>query len=219
MQNSPLSIRPFHKMDRSAIYDILYQTGYMGEDLTGRGLFDDKELFGDLFCRDYLRYETEGCLVALIDGEIIGYLLGSADTARQERLFMQSGYVRARLRLELSTGRRYPETARTARRMLETIRNAAREPRTELYRKYPAHLHINVKPGWQRRGAGSRLLATFEEQMRGQEVAGIHIETSDRNHKAVPFYQRHGYHELQRERDSIWPDAPDAMAILLAKEL
>ena len=214
-----LSIRPVERMDRNAIYDILYHTGYMGDDLSGRSIFDDKALFGDMFCRDYLRYEPESCFVAVTNGEIIGYIIGTSDTARTRRIFMRHGYVRARLRLELSTGIKYPYTARTARAMLKSIRQSARAPHSELYARYPAHLHINVKSGHQRHGAGSRLLTIFEEHIRSLGVGGIHLETSDRNFMALPFYQRHGYRELERRRDSFWPDEPDAMTVMMAKEL
>jgi len=42
-------IRNYRRRDRAAVEEITYRTGYQGEDLTGRGFFDDKRLLFLMF--------------------------------------------------------------------------------------------------------------------------------------------------------------------------
>ena len=52
-------IRPYQSKDRQGVIEVLYRTGYMGED--AKDYFDDKYLFGLLFGIYYLDYEPENC--------------------------------------------------------------------------------------------------------------------------------------------------------------
>ncbi|PWC36344.1 GNAT family N-acetyltransferase [Azospirillum sp. TSO35-2] len=57
---------------------------------------------------------------------------------------------------------------------------------------YPAHFHINVRPGWRDHGLGRRLIDRFVEDCAADRLPGVHLVTAvfARN---VDFYQRAGF--------------------------
>ncbi len=63
---------------------------------------------------------------------------------------------------------------------------------------YPAHFHVNVRPGWRDHGVGRALVERFAEDCRADGLPGLHLVTGvfARN---VVFYQRAGFTDaLQR---------------------
>jgi len=60
-----VTVRPYQEQDRVAIEEIVYRTGYNGEDLTRRHYIDDKRLFFLIFAAYYVWYESEHCFVAV----------------------------------------------------------------------------------------------------------------------------------------------------------
>ena len=57
---------------------------------------------------------------------------------------------------------------------------------------------IDVAPGRQRNGIGSRLLAAAEVRMRSANCNRVKLETAVDNVAAQKFYERHGYAVVQR---------------------
>lgn len=213
------AIRPIQISDEPAVIDICYRTGYMGEDLTGSGRFDDRRLFGLLFALYYVYYEAKSCYVAIGDGtgEQAGYLLGTADSALQARRFSRRMIWRIAARALLYSIWRYPESFKTLLHFNRVQRTMP--PLHDLYKDYPAHLHINMAPGYQRRGMGSMLIERFEESMRSRGACGVHLVTSERNTKALSFYERHGYSVIRELSPGLWPDAPGVKGLVFAKRL
>lgn len=73
---------------------------------------------------------------------------------------------------------------------------ARRIPKYEVFADhfaaYPAHFHVNVRPGWREHGLGRRLVDRFAEDCRADGLPGVHLVTAvfARN---VEFYQRAGF--------------------------
>jgi GNAT superfamily N-acetyltransferase len=59
-------------------------------------------------------------------------------------------------------------------------------------RAYPSHFHINVKPGFQGRGVGRRLLTCFVKLCATSGSSGIHVVTGAES-PAVLFYEACGF--------------------------
>ena len=187
-------IRNFVKQDEAGILNVCYHTGFLGEDLQDKNVFNDIKLFGYLFCIYYLRYEMENCFVAedTNTNKVVGYIIGTMNSKKQKRLFLVRMSGRILLRVLAYTWWKYPETFKT---ILFFIKNGSstRHPRS-LLNEYPAHLHINTLAKYQHMGIGSNLLKEFEKQAKESHVIGIHLETTDMNFKAVPFgAKRHMY--------------------------
>jgi ribosomal protein S18 acetylase RimI-like enzyme len=176
--------------------EITYRTGYQGEDLTGKGFFDDKRLFFLIFIYYYPRYEPQHCFVAVDTrtDAVVGFICGTPDTVRQRARFLKKVVPRIALRALLYTTWRYPRTLKTLLGMLKLWREIKDdESAATIQAAYPAHLHIDLHAEYQSMGVGTRLMRHFEAHMRGLNVEGIHLQTSDRNRKAVPFYHKMGF--------------------------
>jgi GNAT superfamily N-acetyltransferase len=212
-----VAVRPCAKGDEKDIMNICYRTGYMGEDLTGRGIFNDVKLFGNLFCLYYPRYERENCFVAEKDGTIVGYILGTCDSSAKDKGFAARMVWRIAIRLFFYTLFVHRESFKA---VFHFIKGAGHKGLPEnLYNDYPAHLHINVLPEHQHGGTGSILLESFEEHMRKMGVKGIHLFTSNKNTKAVPFYIKKGYTLLHEGEEELWPNTEGYRSLLFAKKL
>lgn len=222
-----IEIRKFKKADENDIINICYRTGYMGEDLTGKNLFNDVKLFGYIFCLYYPYYEPEHCFVAVDEDasdKVVGYIIGTPDSKRQELQFAFKMGWRIVLRLIFVTFWRYPGTFRflidfALRIGIKYISTSFEYGPKNLYNKYPAHLHINILSEYQRYGIGSRLIEKFEQHMKENKVHGIHLRTSNNNHKALPFYIKHGYNKIYEDDITFWKNISDYKNIIFAKEL
>jgi GNAT superfamily N-acetyltransferase len=71
-----------------------------------------------------------------------------------------------------------------------------------------------VREGGRGRGAGKRLLATFEDEARERGCA--HVFVTSFTFQAPAFYERHGYREIFRWQGVPTPEAAD---VHLRKEL
>lgn len=193
-------IRPYRPEDDAAVSLITYRTGFKGEDLSGRRYFDDRRLFFLLFIYYYTRYEQQHFFVAeeVDSGEVAGYICGSPDSARKEKQFVRRMGWRVWLRIISVTLWRYPRTLKTFWVMTRMFRTLNSEDRTELYKEYPAHLHINLLPDYQGCGLGTRLIQHFERHLIDLDACGVNLGTTNYNHKALPFYEKLGYKVYRR---------------------
>jgi ribosomal protein S18 acetylase RimI-like enzyme len=168
---------------------------------------EDRRLFCDAVYRYYLDYEPEHAWVAVVEPEVVGYLVGCTNGARHARCLatrilpgLASGLLRGRYRVGRRT-RRYALDALAAviRREFPTVDLA----------QYPAHLHINVDAAWRGRGAGSRLIDNYLEQLRSLGVPGIHLRTTNLNVAAVALYTSIGFRLLDARPTRLWRHVTD----------
>jgi ribosomal protein S18 acetylase RimI-like enzyme len=218
----PISIRPYQSSDESTIIEITYRTGLAGEDLTGRGYVDDARLWYLIFIGYYSRYEPENFFVA-VDSEsdqVVGFICGTPDTLTQEARFSKKMVPHITLRFFGYTSWRYPRTFKNIfdmmRNYLSGTENADNDP---IIAKYPAHLHINLLPGFQGQGVGTRLMRHFEEHMRHLGAKGLHLGTSNQNFKAVPFYHKMGFEIVHESEIVPHPKLDGLRHLIFAKEL
>ena len=211
-------IRQCRKEDEAAIVNVCYHSGYMGEDLENKNIFNDIKLFGYLFCIYYVRYQTNDCFVAedMQKKQVVGYVLGTLDTSKQEKQFLLKMSLRIVLQILSHTVWQYPETLKTILFFMKNMNS--RKPHNLAF-EYPAHLHINILPDYQRYGIGSKLIAQFEKHVQMKNVKGIHLETTSENYKAVSFYNKIGYTLLQSDKRRLWRDADDCQSLIFGKKL
>lgn len=62
----------------------------------------------------------------------------------------------------------------------------------DCFENFPSHLHINCGETSRGQGLGSTLLSVFENHMKSQNAAGIHLVTSP-GARNVGFYDKNGY--------------------------
>jgi ribosomal protein S18 acetylase RimI-like enzyme len=215
-------IRNFRRQDEAAIEEITFRTGFQGEDLAGRRFFDDKRLFFLIFIYYYTRHEPQHCFVAVdsADDAVVGFICGTPDTAAQEVRFMKTTAWHIPLRAFFCTIWRYPRTFLTFLRLVNMARYLDRGQSAEqLEADYPAHLHMNVLPGYQGQGIGTQLMQRFERHMLALDVKGIHLQTSNHNRKALPFYEKMGFTIVSETRADAHPAADDLVLLTFAKRI
>ncbi|MEU6348116.1 GNAT family N-acetyltransferase [Streptomyces sp. NPDC047072] len=199
------AVRSYRPEDADALDDICVRTAHVGRD--ARPHYTDPGVFPVTFARPYVALEPE--LAFVLDGGEgdVGYVLGTADTAR----FV--GDFRAKWLPQVSE--RYPALAGPPRTPEEEIVALLHTPERMLVPEvadYPAHLHIDLLPRWQGRGYGRALMDTFLDALRNRGVAGVHLSMLTANIPARAFYDRLGFHEVAV------PDA-DASVTYLARDL
>jgi len=196
----PVRIRPYHQTDRAAIRQLCCETGYLGKPVDC--LFQDRELFADLFTNAYLDHQPQWALVAESDGKFAGYLLGAV-SKRFDLILMRSGLVTTvKMLLRLAAGRYSGH--RRSRLFIRWLLTVG-------YREQPkhppnaAHLHCDLERGFRGRGILKKLWNVYEERLRLAGVTqcyGSFFSHPHRRPEAV--YARYGFTVFDRRRTTLF---------------
>jgi len=217
-----VSILPYQPSDEPAIIEITFKTGLVGEDLTGRGYCDDARLWYLIFIGYYTHYEPENFFVAVESetDKVVGFICGTPNTRMQEERFRKKMIPRIGIHLFGYTSWRYPLTFKTVFGLLrDYISNSEDVGDETIFTQYPAHLHINLLPGFQSHGIGTRLMKHFEAHLLSLGVQGLHLGTTNKNHKALPFYQKMGFEIVHESEIVPHPMFDDLRHLIFAKKL
>ncbi len=179
--------------DEMALYDICLQTGDAGKDATG--LYEDKNLLGDLYVGPYLHYQPELAWVIEDDLGICGYLLGVTNTLNFQSWFLDKWLPR------IQKGRCFPDHHKQPWTLDDALLASLFEfefDRPRWLSKYSAHIHIELLPRIQRKGYGSRWTLELLHALREQGCSGVHLGMHPDNREALRFYHKMGFHLLER---------------------
>jgi len=171
---------PTSPADTAAVLDICVRTGDAGQDATG--LHPDARALTDRYAAPYLALEPEWAMVAEVDGEVVGYLVGTPDTSAFAKEFAA-----------------WPSSLTAAERAAHVAGLGAAITADELS-AYPAHLHIDLLPSAQGRGVGRMLVEAFVAELAAAGVPGLHLVVDPANLGAQAFYPRVGF---ERRRDLV----------------
>ena len=198
-------IRLYRDSDEAAVREICMLTGDTGGD--ARGLYRDQDLLPDIFAIPYAVLEPGFAFVADEDGRAVGYIVGTPDTERFVKKFREQWLPQvAHLHIP-PTGRvdfdADPEGSmatllHTPERMLEPGLAA-----------YPAHLHIDLLPRAQGKGAGRALMTAFLAAVNAAGAEAVHLGMGTSNTAARAFYDRLGFTEIRL------PDQPADLTYLV----
>lgn len=185
-----LHIRPYEPRDRARVRHICFVTGYIGEPVEWQ--WRDAESFSTIFTGYYTDAEPESALVAEIDGEVRGYLLGCVDSSKAwNPATVVGGQIKER-----SLAFR-PGTARFVLRSVgDVIVDAVHKrlpPASFDDPRWPAHLHIDLLRDARGRGVGAALMRRWLDSLRQAGVPGCHLETMAENTGAVAFFESMGF--------------------------
>ena len=186
------TIRQYRPADLEALYDICIRTGDAGADATE--LYRDPRILPDIFTGPYLALEPELAFVLAEDGtdRPLGYVIGTADTPR-----FVAGYRRHWLP---TVAARYPEGSGEglqAERVWQ-LHHPELLLEGDVADRYPAHLHIDLLPQAQGKGAGRAMMNTFLGALRAAGVPRVSLGMAARNTGARAFYDRLGFHLVAR---------------------
>jgi ribosomal protein S18 acetylase RimI-like enzyme len=188
-----LTVRAYEANDRSQVRHICFVTGYMGDPVDWQ--WRDEESFAEVFSGYYTDREPESASVGELDGEVVGYLLGSVDT----RQGWNPATVMARQVLTRGIAFR-PGTAaflwRSAGDVVVDLSRRRLPPARVLDPRWPAHLHINLLPAARGKGLGAALVQRWLARLRATGVPGCHLETLAENTPAIAFFEAMGFCRL-----------------------
>jgi ribosomal protein S18 acetylase RimI-like enzyme len=190
MAQTTASIRPYREADHAAVYDVCVRTAAVGRD--ARGMYQSDDLMPDLFAGPYLFLEPDFAFVLDDGNRAVGYVIGTPDTAAFARAY------RARWIPRLA--HRYPVPPDPPGNPDEEILALHYRPERLVWpglQEYPAHLHIDLLPPFQRAGHGRALMETFYAAAAGAGAVGVHVTVSQANTRAIGFYRRLGFRPLQ----------------------
>ncbi len=176
--------------DADEMYDVCLRTGESGGDATP--FVEDRRLLGHVYVGPYLELQPDLAFVFADEAGIAGYVLGALDTHAFEAACEESWWPRLR--------KQYPKPPRTSVRsrdaeLVRMIHHPILTP-GGLAERYPSHLHIDLLPRAQGRGQGRALMDTLLEALMAQASPAVHLGVNPANTKAIGFYRRLGFAEL-----------------------
>lgn len=178
-----MRIRPYAPRDREALRAICLATA------TPR-VYEDaalREWILLMYNEYYTACEPQTCFVAANDAdEAVGYAICAPDYARYRLRFLR--YL-----------------PRIWRRSRKAAKNWLFHPVEGRFAKeYPAHLHIDILPEYQRLGLGHLLLDALTEKLRQRGVAGVMLGCGARNEAGNAFYAKYGFTRLDADDSTVF---------------
>jgi ribosomal protein S18 acetylase RimI-like enzyme len=192
-RQSPV-IRAYQTGDRDAVYDVAVRTGAAGQDARGRYSTDD--LIGDIYAGPYLQLEPEHAYVLDNGSRPVGYVIGTASTTGYVAAYRDRWLPLMRQRYQPPEG---PPVTDEERKLADMF-----NPEFMLVdglAPYPAHLHINLLPGYQGGGFGRAMMSAFLASVAAAGVTSCHLAVRPANTAALGFYARLGWQRLPCSTD------------------
>jgi ribosomal protein S18 acetylase RimI-like enzyme len=200
-----LTIQAYTPSDRSEVFRIAADTAFFGEPV--EVYLDDRRLFCDIFYRYYTDLENEHSLIACAGDEVAGFLMGSVDTAMQQKRWYRETLLPT---LWQALKGSYKLGTRTWRYLAGmALASLRREYVSCDLTQYPAHLHINIDKRWRGRGFGRRLMQGYLDHLRSLGVVGVHMNTTSFNEAACILYERMGFELLAAHPTHLWAGMVD----------
>ncbi len=134
------------------------------------------------YCDYYIECEPQNCFVAANDAdEAVGYVICTENYDAFRPVFLEKFLIRI------------PESEKEYR--LNAFKSTDLQ---EKYKKdYPAHLHIDVLPQYQRMGVGSRLIDALAAHLRTKDIPGVMLTVGSSNLVGQGFYKKYGFTLLE----------------------
>jgi ribosomal protein S18 acetylase RimI-like enzyme len=176
-------------------------------------LFQDRELFAELFTRPYLDHEPEWALVAEAQDRVVGYLLGSVGKDFELTLLRSGFQTTFKMVLRLAMGRysRHPRSRQFIRWLLASgFWEQPRHPRNA------AHLHFDIEREYRGRGIARRLWDIYERRLLAAgatQCYGAFFSYPQRRPETI--YARFGFHVFDRRQTTLFrPEVADSVEVV-----
>jgi hypothetical protein len=170
-------IRPYRAEDREIVREICRKTAYRNRG--SASVIEDGELFADYWTKYYTDCEPESAFVLEEDGQVIGYLLGCADTAKLQRVMARRivPSVLARAIFRLLTFRYHDPNSR--RMLYWLLRYGWQEDPHVPLDRYPAHYHCNILRKGYGKGYYSALGLYFLDRIQERGIDRLHGQVQE----------------------------------------
>lgn len=192
-------IRPYKPLDREVVRAIAWETAFRGE--SADAFFEDRELLCDVLTAAFTDGEPGTCWVAECEGKVEGYLLGTLDNRHLRTFFIQR-ILPSLLQQIFMTPVLLSQKNRTffLKLMTSFFMGELRQP--DVSGRFPAVLHINLRPALRSRGIGRKLIEAFAGVLRDKGIAGVQLSTFSDG--ARQFFEKQGFSVLGKSERSYW---------------
>lgn len=171
-----IKVHKYEEREYQQVQEVCIATGQSG-------IFEQKEMQGVLltaFCHYYIEQEPDNCFTALDEDKVVGYIL-CAENAGTWAANFQHIY-----------------TEQQANSALNSFYQGLTEVPLRYAAEYPAHLHIDILPDYQRRGIGFKLMDTLVTHLKEKGVPGLMLSVAIDNEKGINFYKKYGFTILEK---------------------
>ena len=181
--------------DLPYIYDVCLKTGDSGKDASA--LCNDPYLIGHYYAAPYLVYQKGVCFVAEYEKRPKGYIVAALDTAAFNRWMENIWLPPLRKQFPQNDAVSYTKKEEDIISLIHKQHYPADLMNQTPLTDYPAHLHIDLLPVIQNLGIGKILMDNLFNELRKQNIPGLHLGVGLSNHGAICFYQKMGFDILQ----------------------
>jgi ribosomal protein S18 acetylase RimI-like enzyme len=170
-------IRPYEPKDKENVREICLETGPKNARKP-----KERVLLLACFCDYYVEQEPQNCFVIADDDDnAVGYIFSAMDFTRWYNTFCKE-YVPVVRKASLAKG---------IMAWFTTI------PVKFYSKKYPAHLHIDILPAYQRQGLGSKLMDANLANLKAKKVPSVMLVCGAGNEKGINFYKKYGFTQVR----------------------
>ncbi len=189
-------IRPYESKDLEALRQIACDTVFMGKPY--HHIVSNAEVVADVITLCYTQYEPESCLVAEIGGKVVGYLIGTKDIRRMNKI---KAKMIPRITLKIIRHGLLFNKKNLKFLWFNLFSFFKGETRKEDYAiEYPATGHINVDHQYQSRGIASKLLGESLHYLRKNNIPGVQVSINTEAGKN--FFSKHKFNFLYSQKRS-----------------
>ena len=178
-----MTIRPYCEKDKEDVrFVCLNSEGPCDMDEAGR------HYILTTYCDYYIEREPQNCFVAADETDrAVGYIICTERFESFYPVFLRD-YVS---RFSLSQPMFWYGAAHSA------------DLQAKYRAGYPAHLHIDVLPEYQRKGLGRRLVDTRAAHLKAKGVPGVMLTVGSSNTVGQGFYKKYGFTLLEATEGDI----------------
>lgn len=178
MTDNKIKIRDFLPGDVEDVRRICRET------CSDSFLLENTDVLYSKYADYYMFEEPEHiCILADENDRAQGYVICSADPEKFRRRWKETYMSRIRGHGPVNTLFQYHT-------LLET--------RYMAKRGYPAHLHIDISPGFQHCGGGTRLIDALRKKLRVEGINGVYLGCAEANRVGMSFYRKYGFQVSHR---------------------
>lgn len=169
-----MEIRKFETKDKEDVRFACLNSegGGMDEELC--------EFILHIFCDYYIENEPENCFVLSDDAKAVGYIICAQNYDKFKSVYDEK-YV--------------PQIKHMGENRIKWASDAY-ILHEKFKEEYPAHLHIDILPEYQRSGWGGKLVSTLIDHLKNKGIGGVMLTTGTQNETANRFYKKYGFDEL-----------------------
>lgn len=178
-----MTVRPYEEKDKNNVRFICLESA--GKSNASEY---EKNFLLNTYCNYYIENEPQNCFVAADENDnAVGYILCTESFNKFSEIFLKK-YA--------SRHMKFRGLYRLAARMSILEQKAHRDD-------YPAHLHIDLLPEYQKKGLGRILINTLCEHLKKNGIKGVMLSVFIGNTGAIKFYHKCGFKKIKTGFGSI----------------